>query len=92
MEGIEIFQKPYHKLKSIEIWPRYRAKTFSDILNFETSHTHRVGCTLNQGLECRAPHGQHFQGPPVVKRAWILAQNTLFLQAFEALLTDVFKA
>ena len=33
----------------------------------------------------RAPHGQHFQGPPVVKHAWILAQNPLFLQAFEAL-------
>ena len=53
--------------------------------NFETYHTHHVSYTLNQGLESGAPCGQRFQGRPVVKRAWILAQNTLFLRAFHAL-------
>ena len=75
--GIEIFQKPYHKLKSIEIWPRYRAKTFLGLSNFETSHTHRIDCTLNEGLEFIAPRSQRFQGSPVVKYAWILGHDSL---------------
>ena len=74
----------YCELKLIQILPCNRGKHFRAFKILRTSQIHRVGCTLNQGLECRTPRGQHIQGSPAVKRAWIFAYNTFLLAAERA--------
>ena len=64
MRGIENFKMMYCELKLNQTWPRNRGKTFLGISNFQTSHTHRVSCTLNKGLECRAPDFRALEGRP----------------------------